>query len=94
MAESYDWADLAVVPLKPNLHASGLTVSFEAMLHGLPVVCTDTGGITGYFSEEDIRYVPPQDPVALRNAVQELTEGDNSITLPNGHACTGSHAFR
>ena len=49
VAELYTWADLAVVSLMPNLHASGLTVIFEAVLYGLPVVCTDTGGIRGYF---------------------------------------------
>jgi glycosyltransferase involved in cell wall biosynthesis len=76
IAELYTWADLAVVPLKPNLHASGITVIFEAVLHGLPVVCTDTGGIRSYFSEEDVRYVPPQDPVALRRALQALAEDD------------------
>jgi glycosyltransferase involved in cell wall biosynthesis len=77
VAELYAWADLAVVPLKPNLHASGLTVIFEAVLHGLPVVCTDTGGVRGYFSDEDVRYVPPQDPVAVRRALQELAADDN-----------------
>ena len=41
----YDWADIVVVPLKPNLHASGITVVQEATLCGLPVVCTDTGGL-------------------------------------------------
>ncbi len=76
VAELYAWADLAVVPLKPNLHASGLTVLFEAVLHGLPVVCTDTGGLRGYFSEEDVRYVPPRDPIALRRALEELAKDD------------------
>jgi glycosyltransferase involved in cell wall biosynthesis len=76
VAELYAWADLAVVPLKPNLHASGITVIFEAVLHGLPVVCTDTGGIRGYFSDEEVRYVPRQNPAALRCAMQELAEDD------------------
>ena len=39
-------ADIAVVPLKANLHASGCTVIQETTLLGLPVVCTreDGGG--------------------------------------------------
>jgi glycosyltransferase involved in cell wall biosynthesis len=78
VSELYAWADLAVVPLKPNLHASGITVIFEAVRQGLPVVCSDTGGIRGYFSEEDVRYVPPQDPAALRCAIQELAEDDRT----------------
>ncbi len=74
VTELYSWADIAVVPLKPNLHASGLTVIFESMLRGLPVVCTDTGGLRAYFSEGEARYVPPQDPAALRRAIEKLAE--------------------
>jgi glycosyltransferase involved in cell wall biosynthesis len=76
VAELYSWADIAVVPLKPNLHASGLTVIFEAVLRGLPVVCTDTGGLRAYFSEDAARYVPPRDPSALRRALEELARDD------------------
>jgi glycosyltransferase involved in cell wall biosynthesis len=86
IAELYAWADLAVVALKPNLHASGITVIFEAVLRGLPVVCTDTGGIRGYFSDEDVRYVPPQDPVALRRAFQGLAEDDQMRFAMATHA--------
>ena len=86
VAKLYAWADLAVVPLKPNLHASGLTVISEAVLHGLPVVCTDTGGIRGYFSDEDVRYVPLHDPVALRRALQELAEDDRMRFAMATHA--------
>ena len=93
IAELYAWADLAVVPLKPNLHASGITVILEAVLRGLPVVCTDTGGIRGYFSDEDVRYVPPQDPVALRRAFQELAEDDRMRFAMATHA-QAQHAFR
>jgi len=76
VAELYTWADLAVVSLMPNLHASGLTVIFEAVLYGLPVVCTDTGGIRGYFPEEEVYYVPPRDPDTLRRGLQDLAAGD------------------
>ena len=41
----YQWADFVVVPLKPNLHASGITVVTEAVLFGVSVICTDTGGL-------------------------------------------------
>ena len=76
VAELYSWADIVVVPLKPNLHASGITVIYEAVLRGVPVVCTDTGGLTAYFSPQEVRYVPAQDPVALRRALEELAEDD------------------
>jgi glycosyltransferase involved in cell wall biosynthesis len=76
VVELYSWADIAVVALKPNLHASGLTVIFESVLHGLPVICTDTGGLRAYFSEDETRYVPPRDPAAIRFALKELAEDD------------------
>ena len=78
LRDLYEWSDLVVVPLKENLHASGITVVLEAILLGVPVVCTDTGGIRAYFSDDHIRYVPVSDPNALRAAADELA---TSITL-------------
>jgi glycosyltransferase involved in cell wall biosynthesis len=76
----YDWADLVVVSLKPNLHASGITVIVEAVLLGLPVVCTDTGGLRYYFSEHELAYVRPDDAGAIRRKIQELA-GDEHLCL-------------
>ena len=50
----HQWADLVVVPLKPNLHASGLTVVFESISCGVPLICTDTGGLRAYFSQDEL----------------------------------------
>ena len=72
----YSWADIAVVPLKPNLHASGITAICEATLRGLPVVCTDTGGLRAYFSDDQVRYVPPHDSAALLRTLEELADDD------------------
>jgi glycosyltransferase involved in cell wall biosynthesis len=72
VAQLYAWADLVVVPLKPNLHASGITVIAEAVSCGVPVVCADTGGLRSYFSDEEICYVAPGDPAALRAAIVKL----------------------
>ncbi len=72
VAELYAWADLVVVPLKPNLHASGITVIAEAVSSGVPVICSDTGGLKAYFSDEEVRYVVPGDPDALRAAITDL----------------------
>jgi len=68
----YNWADFVVVTLKPNLHASGITVIAEAVSFGVPVICTDTGGLRAYFSEREIAYVAPDDPPAVRNKIEEL----------------------
>ena len=73
----YEWADLIVVPLKRNLHASGITVLFESVLCAVPIVCTSTGGLDAYFSNAEICYVPPSDPLAMRAAVAELAKDDN-----------------
>jgi len=62
VSELYSWADLVVVSLKPNLHDSGLTVIAEVMAFGVPVICTDTGGLRAYFSDSELSYVPPCDP--------------------------------
>jgi glycosyltransferase involved in cell wall biosynthesis len=68
----YSWADFVVVPLKTNLHASGITVVCEAVLLGKPVVCTDVGGLRIYFSGEEVCYVPPYDAQAIRCALEKL----------------------
>lgn len=65
-------ASVVCVPLKPNRHASGITVIQEAVLAGVPVVATDTGGLRGYFGPDAVRYVPPGDATALRAALAEI----------------------
>jgi glycosyltransferase involved in cell wall biosynthesis len=76
VVELYSWADIAIVPLKHNLHVSGITVICEAVLRGVPVVCTDTGGLRAYFAEGEVRYVPLHDPPALCRALRELAKND------------------
>ncbi|MER2265756.1 glycosyltransferase [Methylobacterium oxalidis] len=68
----YRTADLMVVPLKPNLHASGITVMQEAALSRLPMVVSDVGGLRPYFADTAVRYVPAGQPQALRDAVLNL----------------------
>lgn len=68
----YAWADVVVLPLGPNLHASGATVVQEAALAGRPSVCSRAGGIDSYFPDDEVTYVPSADPEALRAAVDGL----------------------
>jgi glycosyltransferase involved in cell wall biosynthesis len=70
--ELYEWADVIIVPLRHNSHASGLTVTLEAAAVGKPMVVTDVGGLKEYFSASAASYVPPFDPQALRAAVDRL----------------------
>jgi glycosyltransferase involved in cell wall biosynthesis len=68
----YDWADIVVVPLKPNLHVSGITVIEEAAIRGVPVISTDVGGLRAYFDGDAIAYVSVGDAVAIRQLVGSL----------------------
>jgi hypothetical protein len=68
----YRWADVVVVPLQQNAHASGITVILEAIASGKAVVCSDTGGLRDYFSEEEVLYAPPYQPDAIRSNVHRL----------------------
>ncbi|ALP63012.1 MULTISPECIES: glycosyltransferase family 4 protein [Paraburkholderia] len=70
--ELYDWADVVVVPLRPNTHASGITVMLEAAAVGKPMVVTNVGGLQDYFSARAAAYVPPFDADALREALLGL----------------------
>ncbi|EEA02543.1 putative glycosyltransferase group 1, RfaG-like protein [Burkholderia sp. H160] len=70
--ELYDWADVIVVPLRPNSHASGITVMLEAAAVGKPMVVTDVGALQDYFPADEAAYVPPFDPQALRDAVNRF----------------------
>ncbi|HEY4296180.1 MAG TPA: glycosyltransferase family 4 protein [Paraburkholderia sp.] len=74
LRNAFDEATLVCVPLKKNFHASGLTVVQEAVLSGVPVVATDIGGLSAYFSADEIRYVPPGDAAALRAAFEEIAQ--------------------
>lgn len=67
-------ASVVCVPLKPNRHASGITVIQEAILAGVPVIATLTGGLDGYFGADVVYYVPPGNPQALREAIEKVVE--------------------
>ncbi|WP_118181638.1 glycosyltransferase [Paraburkholderia phosphatilytica] len=70
--ELYDWADVIVVPLRPNAHASGITVMLEAAAVGKPMIVTRVGAVDDYFDDHAVSYVPPFDPAALRDAASRL----------------------
>ena len=77
LAALYDWADLVALALTPNLHASGITVIQEATVFGVPVICSDVGGLNAYFSEGKVRFVPAGQAGALREAIASLASDDD-----------------
>lgn len=64
-----EWCDVVVVPLLPNLHASGVTVTLEAISAGRPVVVADVGGLRSYFADH-VYYYTAGDPASLVDAVR------------------------
>ncbi|WP_321795363.1 glycosyltransferase [Caballeronia sp. J97] len=83
--ELYDWADVMVVPLRANTHASGLTVLLESVALGKPVIVTDVGGLRDYFGTGHVSYVPAHDPAALRRTLDEL-RANPSLALARAQA--------
>lgn len=69
---AFEWADVVVMPMKPNVF-SGITVVCEAVAMGTPVVSSRTGGVPTYFAEDEVKYVEPLEPEALRKAVLSTT---------------------
>lgn len=59
LVEAYMSADVALVALKPNLHASGVTAVLEAIIFATPVVVSNTGGLDGYFTEDEVYFADP-----------------------------------
>jgi len=68
----FEAADIVIVPLNSNLHASGITVIEEAVIKGKPVIVTDTGGLGAYFTDDDVWYVPLNNAQALRETIKQV----------------------
>jgi glycosyltransferase involved in cell wall biosynthesis len=82
LEEIFAASDILLLTLKPNKHASGVTVLQEAVLHGLPVVATDTGGLKEYFDETMVHYVEPSDASAVADAIRRATaDPDRSLEM-------------
>jgi glycosyltransferase involved in cell wall biosynthesis len=77
----YRWADVVALSLTANLHGSGITVIEEAVVLGVPVVATDTGGLREYFSDQEIRYVPMSNPDAMRKAIEAVARDEKSAQM-------------
>ncbi|MEW1976066.1 glycosyltransferase family 4 protein [Microbacterium profundi] len=73
LRRSYAQAKVVVVPLTPAENNAGISVLLEAMSMGRPVVVTRTEGQVDVVRDgENGLYVPPQDPIALRDAIGRL----------------------
>lgn len=70
MGKKYSSADIFV---EASLHAGWNNPVVEAMACGVPVVCTDIGGVRDFaFHRKTALLVPPNDPETLACAILEL----------------------
>lgn len=82
----YARASVVAIATTPNVHASGLTVTLEAMACGRPVVIPDTPGLTDYVIPEETGLIyPAGDEDALAKCVQRLL-GDEAMAVALGEA--------
>ncbi|MBP3037158.1 glycosyltransferase family 4 protein [Arthrobacter sp. zg-ZUI100] len=73
LRDLYRRATVVVIPTKPNLHASGMTVALEAGATGRPVVACSTPGMEDYVIDGQTGVlVPTGDPVAFAAATLEI----------------------
>lgn len=68
----YRRATIAIVPLRPNAHASGITVLQEAALNGVAAIASDVGGLRDYFDDDSVSYFASGDVAGLEQAIHHL----------------------
>ncbi|MDO8671311.1 MAG: glycosyltransferase, partial [Dehalococcoidia bacterium] len=71
----YHASDMFAFPACERSEAFGISM-VEAMVCGLPVICTDLGTGTTFVNQHEVTglVVPPRDPVALAEALQRLAK--------------------
>ncbi|WP_140985012.1 glycosyltransferase family 4 protein [Asticcacaulis tiandongensis] len=80
LIEAYMEADIAIVPLKHNLHASGITAIFEANLFEKPLIVTDIGGIDGYFSNDEVYFAEHASNTSLYDSAVHIRQNRDEAT--------------
>jgi len=75
---AYEWADIILLTIKLNLHASGITVLQEAAVLGVAATCSDIGGLKAYFSDEEVYFIPHGDASEIQKAIATLA-GDDQL---------------
>ena len=72
LLECYKKTDFVVLTMYPN-YFSGITVALEAVAMAKPLVCTRTGGIPTYFSDNDVMFVDPNNSEMLKEKILAST---------------------
>ena len=87
MASHYQWADVFVLP---SLCEGSAIVTYEALAHGVPVICTPNSGSTvrdGYNGF----IVPLRDADAISAKLLELSRNDNLLGYLSSNALLSAH---
>jgi glycosyltransferase involved in cell wall biosynthesis len=73
LRQLYERSRFVVIPLLASDTDNGITTALEAFAMGKPVICTDTPGQVGVLEDGvNCLRVPPEDPLALRQAIERL----------------------
>lgn len=72
MQRLYERSAVGFIPLKQNLHASGITVALETARVGRPIVIANTGGIADYFGPDEVAYFDVGDAEDASRKIREL----------------------
>lgn len=82
LLQLYQDADIAVICLKENNGAAGITALLEAMSCKKPVVCVRTTGLAEYLTDDKaIMTVKPGDAEGLREAILHLLNNPEEAKL-------------
>lgn len=88
LQDLYRQASAIVVPLRENLHASGVTACIEALDFGRPLIVTDTGGTGAYFADV-ATLVAVGDADGLTAAIDQAINGELAAPPIGVVACLG-----
>lgn len=95
--EDMRWCDVVVIPLRRNLHASGITVALESLSAGRAVVIADTGGVRTYLGDLASYYIAGDADSLAKAMVQacRLADLGTSTSAVAGLGLTSDdYAFR
>jgi hypothetical protein len=96
LRELYAASRAVVVPLPDFDYDAGVTAITEAMAMGRPVIATRTRGLADVF-EHGVHglFVPPRDPRALRDAIDELlADPDRAVRMGRAARALVEHRHR
>jgi glycosyltransferase involved in cell wall biosynthesis len=93
LRDLYHQATLIIVPLFENPYCAGLTAYLEAAACRKPVIITRTTGLASRLSPAAAVTVPPQHPIALREAIQQLLADSARAAQLATNAHTLVHQF-